>query len=48
MAWVVALVLVVLWFLALIGQAGGDLKWLLLVMAVIALILQLFRGRRLV
>jgi hypothetical protein len=38
--------LVVLWFMGLIGQVGGVLIWLALVIAAIVLLFQLLSGRR--
>ena len=46
MLWAAVAVLVVLWFLGLIGQMGGVLIWLLLVIAAIVLLFQLLSGRR--
>jgi hypothetical protein len=38
--------LLVLWLLGLIGNIGGSLIWLLLVIAAIVLVFQLLSGRR--
>lgn len=46
MFWTIALILVVLWLLGLVsGQTLGGFIWLLLVLAVVAVILQFIRGR---
>ena len=46
MLWTIAAILVVLWLLGLIGNIGGGLIWLLLVVAAIVLVFQLLSGRR--
>lgn len=46
MPWAIAVFLIELWFLGLIGQVGGGLIWLLLVIAAIVLVFQLLSGRR--
>ncbi len=49
MLWTLVLVLLVLWALGLVGGVtGGGLIHLLLVVAVIVLIVNLVRGRRVV
>ena len=39
-------VLMVLWFLGLIGGIGGSMIHAMLVIAAVVLLIQLFRGRR--
>lgn len=46
MLWTVAVVLIVLWALGLIGNLGGGLIHLLLVIAVIIILFNLLSGRR--
>jgi hypothetical protein len=46
MLWTIVVILLVLWLLGLIGQVGGSLIWLLLVIAAIVLLYQLLSGRR--
>lgn len=46
MLWTVIVVLLVLWLLGLIGNIGGGLIWLLLVIAAVVLVFQLLSGRR--
>jgi hypothetical protein len=46
MLWTIIVILLVLWLLGFIGQIGGDLIWLLLVIAAIVLLFQLLSGRR--
>lgn len=46
MLWTVIVVLVVLWLLGFIGQIGGGLIHLLLVVALIAFIYNMIVGRR--
>jgi hypothetical protein len=46
MLWTIVVILLILWLLGLIGQVGGSLIWLLLVIAAIVLIYQLLSGRR--
>jgi hypothetical protein len=48
MLWTIMAVLLVLWLLGLVGHIGGGLIHLLLVFAVVALVIQLFTGRRVV
>lgn len=42
----IAIIIAVLWLLGLIGNIGGGLIWLLLVIAAIVLLFQLLSGRR--
>ena len=44
--WTIIAILLVLWLLGLIGNVGGGLIWLLLVIAAIVLVFQLLSGRR--
>ena len=46
MLWTIVAILLVLWLLGLIGNIGGGLIWLLLVIAAIVLVFQLLSGRR--
>lgn len=46
MLWTIIVILLVLWLLGFIGHIGGGLVWLLLVIAAIVLLYQLFTGRR--
>lgn len=46
MVWTVVVVLVVLWLLGFIGQIGGNLIHLLLVIALIVMGYNLLTGRR--
>lgn len=46
MLWTIIVILLVLWLLGLIGNIGGGLIWLLLVIAGIVLVFQLLTGRR--
>ena len=46
MLWTIIVILLVLWLLGLIGNIGGGLIWLLLVIAAIVLVFQLLSGRR--
>lgn len=46
MLWTVIIVLVVLWVLGFIGDVGGGLIHLLLVVALIAFIYNMLAGRR--
>ena len=43
--WTVAAILVVLWFLGLIGNVGGGLIHILLVIAAIVIVIRLIQGR---
>jgi len=46
MLWTIVVILLVLWLLGLIGNIGGGLIWLLLVIAAIVLVFQVLSGRR--
>ncbi len=46
MLWTIIVILLVLWLLGMIGNIGGGLIWLLLVIAAIVLVFQLLSGRR--
>jgi hypothetical protein len=46
MLWTIIVILLVLWLLGLIGNIGGGLIWLLLVIAAIVLVFQVLSGRR--
>lgn len=46
MLWAIIVVLIVLWLLGFIGEIGGGLIHLLLVVALIVLIYNLVTGRR--
>ena len=46
MLWMIIVNLLVFWLLGLIGNIGGGLIWLLLVIAAIVLLFQLLSGRR--
>jgi fatty acid desaturase len=46
MLWTIFVVLLILWLLGFIGQFGGALIHLLLVVAVVVLIINLISGRR--
>ena len=46
MLWTIIVILLVLWLLGLIGNIGGGLIWLLLVIAAIVLMFQMLSGRR--
>ncbi len=46
MLWTIIAILLVLWLLGLIGNIGGGLIWLLLVIAAIVLVFQVLSGRR--
>jgi hypothetical protein len=46
MIWTIIVVLVVLWLLGFIGQVGGGLIHLLLVIALIVFIYNMMTGRR--
>ena len=46
MLWTIIVILLVLRRLGLIGSIGGNLIWLLLVIAGIVLVFQLLSGRR--
>jgi hypothetical protein len=46
MLYTIAVVLVILWLLGFIGHIGGGLIHLLLVIALILVVINLFSGRR--
>ena len=46
MLWTILAVILALWLLGLIAGIGGGLSHLLLVVAAVILLLQLFTGRR--
>ena len=46
MLWTIAVILVVLWLLGVVVHVGGGLIHLLLVIAIIVGLVQLFTGRR--
>ncbi|MGH2427634.1 MAG: lmo0937 family membrane protein [Candidatus Limnocylindria bacterium] len=46
MLWTILVIILVLWLLGFIGQIGGGLIHLLLVVAAIVLLFQLLSGRR--
>ena len=46
MLWTIFAVLLALWLLGLVGRVGGGMIHLLLVLATILLLYQLFTGRR--
>jgi hypothetical protein len=46
MLWTILVILLVLWVLGLVAHIGGGLIHLLLVIAAIVLLFQLFTGRR--
>ena len=46
MLWTIAVVLLVLWLLGFVGHIGGGLIHLLLVVALVLVIFNLFAGRR--
>jgi len=46
MLWTIALILIVLWAVGLLGHVGGGLIHLLLVIAVIAVLIRVIQGRR--
>jgi hypothetical protein len=46
MLWTILAIVLVLWLLGLIGNIGGGLIHLLLVVAAVILIIQLVTGRR--
>jgi hypothetical protein len=46
MLWTILVIILVLWLLGLIGNIGGGLIHLLLVVAAIVLLFQLLTGRR--
>jgi hypothetical protein len=48
MLWTVLAVILILWLLGLIGNIGGGLIHLLLVVALVVFLIQVFSGRRVV
>lgn len=46
MLWTIAVILIVLWLLGVVVHIGGSLIHLLLVVALIVGLIQLFSGRR--
>jgi hypothetical protein len=46
MLWTLLAILLVLWLLGLVANIGGGLIHLLLVVAAVVLLIQLFTGRR--
>ncbi len=46
MLWTILVILLVLWVLGLVARVGGGLIHLLLVIAAIVFLFQLFSGRR--
>ena len=48
MLWTIVVILVVLWLLGFLGSVGGSLIHLLLVVALVIGLIQLFSGRRVV
>jgi len=46
MLWTILVILLVLWLIGLLSHVGGGLIHLLLVVAVVVLLIQLFSGRR--
>jgi len=46
MLWTIAVILIVLWLLGVVVHIGGGLIHLLLVVAIIVGLIQLFTGRR--
>ena len=46
MLWTIAIILIVLWALALFTHVAGGLIHLLLVIAIIVIVVNLVRGRR--
>ena len=46
MLWTIVVILLVLWLLGFIGSVGGSLIHLLLVVALVVGLIQLFSGRR--
>lgn len=48
MLWTIVLIVLVLWLLGFIGGIGGGLIHLLLVVALVIGLIQLFTGRRVV
>ena len=48
MLWTIIGILLVLWLLGLLFNVGGNLIYILLVLAAVVLVIQLFTGRRVV
>lgn len=48
MLWTVVVILLILWVLGLVGSVGGSLIHLLLVIALVVGLIQLFTGRKVV
>jgi len=46
MLWTIAVILIILWLLGVVVHVGGGLIHLLLVIAIIVGLVQLFTGRR--
>ncbi|MEW6127281.1 MAG: lmo0937 family membrane protein [Acidobacteriota bacterium] len=46
MLWTILMVILILWLLGFIGNVGGSLIHLLLVVALIVFLIQIFSGRR--
>ena len=46
MLWTIAVILIVLWLLGVVVHVGGGLIHLMLVVAIIVGLIQLFTGRR--
>ena len=46
MLWTIAIILIVLWLLGVVVNIGGGLIHLLLVVAIVVGLIQLFSGRR--
>ena len=46
MLWTILVILLVLWLLGFLGQVGGGMIHLLLVLAAIVLVINLVSGRR--
>ena len=46
MLWTIAVIFVVLWALGLVGNVGGGLIHILLVIAIIAVLFRIIQGRR--
>ena len=46
MLWTILAIVLILWFLGLLTAIGGGLIHILLVVALVVLVLQLFTGRR--
>jgi hypothetical protein len=46
MLWIAAVVLIVLWLAGFLGNVGGDLIHILLIVALVVIVLNLLQGRR--